>query len=764
MSMDRCFRVARRTRLASFASFALSAALAAGFATNTAFGQAEAPAIVAAAPVANAHEWPTVLWNTAKVGSEADFLAALTRLTNEHGGDAGSALGSLAASGEQLKAHFAQRETDRAARAVELEADLAKHLAEPETPLMLAKCLRSAIELEMIAVTKGKTSSDPRIAPVVAKAINAAHAAETSGEILTASELFVLLNALHEEAGTYLPDVERLNNRLSMLRLYAPTRLYEMRVERSKAMGEEAKMAPYNSLGDDYTEKLKEIDQTMVLRAIAYSVRHVEKPQLSNLLIGGLANVRNLVTTTDLSATFPSLTEKPKLDAMLAFLDRETETLKASPITPDIVKIDAMIDRMKDANAASVDLPTQVLLHEFGNGVMSPLDDYSVVIWPDEVRRFEKNTQGKFVGVGIQIEYDELSRVRVATPLEGTPAQRAGVHTGDVLSAVNGKNIYGLTLDQAVDVITGPAGTDVTLTMERKDPEDHEAKPQLIDFKLTRSIINVPTVKGWKRINAKEDGWEWFIDKDNGIGYVRLLQFTDTSSDELGRAISDMQAAGLKGLVFDLRFNPGGLLDQAVKISRKFIAADGDIVMAQNAAGVIENAERTKPTQAVLANTPVVVLINEGSASASEIVSGALSCYAKNGAADVLIVGDRSFGKGSVQNVWRLTSASHLKLTVQYYMLPDKSIIHRRPGATTWGIQPDFRVDLLPKQTTDSLTLRRDADIIPINENGIIQGELEKRPNPDDLLSKGTDLQLETALFLLKARAVVPPNQASKIE
>jgi len=574
----------------------------------------------------------------------------------------------------------------------------------------------------------------------------------------------VLLNALHEEAGTYLPDVKRLNNRLGMLRMYAPRELYEMRVERSKALDEESKMAPYNSLGDDYTAKLKDVDQTMVLRAIAYSVRHVERPKLADMLVGGLMNVRTLVTTADLDATFATLAEKPKLDAMLAFIDHETAALKSSTVAPDIIKIDALIDRLRDANTASVNLPTQVVLHEFGNGVMSPLDEYSVIIWPDEVRRFEKNTQGKFVGVGIQIEYDELSRVRVATPLEGTPAQRAGVHTGDVLTAVDGKNVYGLTLDQAVDVITGPAGTNVTLTMERKDPEDAEAKPALIDFTLTRSIINVPTVKGWNRIDAREDGWEWFIDKANGIGYVRLLQFTDTTSDELGRAISAMQGQGLKGLIFDLRFNPGGLLDQAVRVSRKFIAADGDIVMARNSAGVIENPERTRPSEAVLANTPVVVLINEGSASASEIVSGALACYAKEGVADVLIVGDRSFGKGSVQNVWRLTPSSHLKLTVQYYMLPDKSLIHRRPGSTTWGVQPNLRVDLLPKQTTESLTLRRDADIIPLNEHGVIEGEMDKRPDPSDLITKGTDLQLETALFLLKARTVASSNQASKIE
>jgi len=728
------------------------------------FDGAKSPtaAAISTAPVAD--DWSSRIWAAGRGGDEAAFLTTLGALSREHGADAGTAIGGLAASGEQLRAHFAQRESDRSSRAAELQEELGKHLAEPETDLMLAKSLRSVIELEMIAIKKGETLADPRISPLIARALVAAHAAEARGEILTASELFVLLNALYEEPGTYLPDVERMNTRLSMLRLYAPRRLYDMRVERSKLVGEESKMAPYNPLGDDYTEKLKDIDQTMVLRAVARSVLHVEKPRLTDLLVGGLLNVRTLLTTADLDATFPTFADDAKSDVMLAFLDSEIQTLKRTPPISDVRDVNSLIDRMKRANNASVDVPTQVLLHEFGNGVMSPLDDYSVVIWPDEVRRFEKNTQGKFVGVGIQIEYDETSRIRVATPLEGTPAQRAGVHTGDVLMAVNGQNVYGLTLDQAVDVITGPAGTPVTLTMERKNPDDAEAKPESIDFALTRSIINVITVKGWKRVNAREDGWDWFIDRENGIGYVRLLQFTDTTTDELSRAISDMQAVGLKGLVFDLRFNPGGLMDQAVKVARKFIAAEGEIVMSRNSAGVIENPERTRPAQAVLASTPVVMLINEGSASASEIVSGAVSCYSRTGDADVLLLGDRSFGKGSVQNVWRLTSASHLKLTVQYYMLPDKSIIHRRPGASTWGVEPDFTVDLLPKQMTDALTLRRDADIIPMNENGIIEGELAGRKNPDDLITKGTDLQLETALFLLKSRTLQTPNQALKGE
>jgi len=273
-----------------------------------------------------------------------------------------------------------------------------------------------------------------------------------------------------------------------------------------------------------------------------------------------------------------------------------------------------------------------------------------------------------------------------------------------------------------------------------------------------RSVITVPTVKGWKRQGVREDSWDWFIDSDNHIGYVRLLQFSESTSRELDRAIAEMKRQGLSGLILDLRFNPGGLLDQAVKVSRKFIKVpDSPIVMTQAAGGMIEPPETTRPAQATLADVPLVVLINEGSASASEIVSGALETYAHQGSLDAVVLGARSYGKGSVQNVWPIgvNASAAIKVTTAYYMLPDKRIIHRRPGALAWGVEPDLKVEMLPKQTGDALNLRRNADVLPLDEHGVIKPSAEKAaPDPDDLIAKGVDLQLETGLMLLRAKAV----------
>ncbi|MFZ4574927.1 MAG: S41 family peptidase, partial [Phycisphaerales bacterium] len=667
----------------------------------------------------------------------------------------------LAVGATRLVANFEKREADRAAREKELRADLAKHLDEKAEFVRLSKSLRSAIELEMLAVRKGEIAKETAVAEIVASADAGAKEAEARGDVLNASELFGLLNGLFEESGKYHADVERLGQRLAMLRLYAPRKLYDLRLERLKTLGEASKMPPYNSLGDDFRQKLTGIDRVMLIRALAYSAKHVEQPKLNDLIIGGLESIRTLTTTNLLAETFPKLGEVKAKAEMLAFIEAEQAKLRKSPQAYDMVRLESLLDGLERANNETIELPTTTLLHEFGNGVMSPLDEYSVIIWPDEVRRFQKNTQGRFVGVGIQIEYDDQSRIKIATPLEGTPAQRAGVHSNDILAAVNGKNVFGLTLDQVVDVITGPAGTPVTLTIERPDPEKADAPPASIDFVLERSFIDVPSTKGWIRSGEREDAWDYMLDAESGIGYIRLSQFTETTGDEIAAAAASLQSQGMKGLIFDLRFNPGGLLDQAVRVSRKFIKVEGGVVVqARGPTGAIESSEYTRPAQASLAKTPVVVLINEGSASASEIVSGAISCYSKTGDLDAILLGGRSFGKGSVQNVWQLTNNSHLKLTVQYYMLPDKSIIHRRVGASVWGVQPNLAVEMLPKQTTDSIMLRRDADVIPINENGIIQADLAKRANPSDLFTKGLDLQLESALLLLKARVMEPANQA----
>jgi len=726
--------------------------------------------------------WAQSLWDAARRGDLTSFDALLLDLDNRTAAD--GVLGDLREDARAFREHIAKRETDRAARMIEVRADLDKVLAEPLTDITLGKALRAAIELHVLSADKDSLLVEPGVIRVIARADAAAHAAEARGNVLTAGELFVLLDVLLDVKGTYKPAYRRLVQRQEMLRLYVPQRLWELRNERQKAAGEDP-LPPYNAFGDDYRTKLASIDPILIIRAMGRARQHVEQQPVASLIAGGLEAVVTMVTTTDLQAAFPGLGEASARDAMLATVEGELAALAAKPGgSLDQIQIEQIIDRVRRQNTRTVGISDQALLHEFGNGAMGRLDEPSQIIWPDEVRRFERNTQSRFVGIGVSIEYDELQNIRVITPLEGTPAQRAGVHPGDVIKKVDGRALFGLSLDQAVDIITGPQGTDVNLTLERRADGQADAplattpgeaggvgkakvakddSPKVeIDVRVTRDVIKVPTVKGWKREGVREDAWDWFVDRDHGIGYVRLSQFADTTSDELDRAVREMRRSGLKGLVLDLRFNPGGLLDQAVKVARKFIAVkDGVIVMTRGAGGTTESPEYTKPAQASLANIPLVVLVNEGSASASEIVSGAISTYAKAGELDALVVGGRSYGKGSVQNVWPLTATAMMKVTTAYYMLPDKRIIHRRPGALTWGIEPNLKVEMLPRQTAESITVRRNADVIPLDESGKSSAlRAATRPDPDDLLSKGVDLQLGAAVLLLKSRVATGATTA----
>jgi carboxyl-terminal processing protease len=462
---------------------------------------------------------------------------------------------------------------------------------------------------------------------------------------------------------------------------------------------------------------------------------------MSGLLISGLRSVRTLTTTTDLVAAFPGLADRSDVSRFNEEIDRLINHLDTKAGRAGYFDLTQTLTKLENASKRTVALPQQVLWHEFGNGAMEDLDQFSAIIWPDELRRFQRSTQGRFTGVGIQISLDESLQLKVVTPLEGTPAHRAGVRPGDVIRTVDGESTLGITLSQAVDRITGKRGSSVVLGIEREGVDDN------IDFTLKRDVIPIYSIKGWKRHGAHEDDWDWFIDEENGIGYLRMTQFSENTTVEFDRAIDQMQAKGLNGLIFDLRFNPGGLLSEAVSISNRFVD-NGLIVAQQDGSGVIRDSQRAIRGMATLDNIPVVVLINEGTASASEIVSGALQDHGM-----AIILGARSYGKGSVQNVYDVgRGMAALKLTTQYYSLPEGRLIHRRDGSKVWGIEPDVHVEMLPSQIGDALVIRQEADLYLVN--GKQDPEAEEKADPMRLLTEGVDTQLEAALVLIRSQTL----------
>lgn len=705
-------------------------------------------------------DWSRKMWDAARNGDQAAFYALLDKAPADAGDPQ---LAALRASALHLRANFDKRETDRVKRQGEVMAELDKSLAEPRTDMTVSKGLISVVELHMLATDKKAILREPKVHDLVAQADAAARAAEDRADWLTASELFYRLSALFEDEGTYKADSDRLNHRLEMIRLYVPERLWELRNARQIAAGLE-KLPPYNPAGDDFHQKLEAVDEPMVVSAVTRAgSKHVEQVPLRDVLIGGLRGVRTMATTTDLQRSFKGLANEPLREKLLQALDREEERIRAAQVPLDFSDVDGLLQRLLKANRDSVAMTDQSLLHEFGNGSMESLDPFSKIFWPDELARFTRSTAGKLIGIGVEIQFDELSNIRVVTPLEGGPALKVGVRAGDVIKKIDGKSAYGLSLDQAVDLITGRAGTQVGITMERKDaskPADTQVSE--LDFSITRAEVELKSVKGWKRQGSKEDDWSWFVDPVNKIGYARLTGFTDGTTRELDRAIRAMKAGDVRGLVLDLRFNPGGLLDEAVKVVNRFIDR-GLIVSTQLPGKRTERQEVARRNLATLNKLPVVVLINEGSASASEIVSGAIQDYARRDVIKAITLGSRSYGKGSVQDVTPLGGGTAaMKLTTQYYLLPDGRLIHRKDGAKEWGVPADLTVEMLPTQITEALILRRNADVLPLDENGNLIVTAESKADPEDLITKGLDLQLNAALVLLQSQTLGTSEQASK--
>lgn len=706
-------------------------------------------------------DWARDLWTTASRGDSRAFFDAIGRAPNfadEH----------LNTSLTRLRDGLGKKETDRQTKLDQLAADLDKALADQQSDIAISKALVTALEKQLVSKDKQAVLNDPRVQELVKRADAAARAAEARADWLIASELFYRLDALFEQSGKYKEDIDRQNHRISMLRLYVPQRLWELRNARQLADKADP-LPPYNPVGDDFREKLKYIDRSMIVRAVAAAgAEHVEKVPLHKILHGGIEAVRVLVQTEDLKGAFSGLADGAKRDQFVARLQYWHDKIEKEADRVDFSTADMMLNSLLDENRKTIGVMDQAILHEFGNGAMEQLDPFSAIIWPDELARFNRSTQGRLIGVGVEIQYDELSNIKIVSPIEGAPAQRKGLRTGDLIKKVNGKPTYGFTLDQAVDNITGTAGTEVTLTIERRPnplvpANETDNKASEFDVKITRAEIPLRSVKGWARAGAREDDWNWYIDKDSRIGYVRLTGFTESTSRDLDEALDKMLAGGLNGLILDLRFNPGGLLDQAVEVASRFVPS-GVIVSTEDGNKRIVRQERATG-DSKLASTPCVVLVNQDSASASEIVSGALQDYARQGRIKCVLVGQRSYGKGSVQDVRMLLgNRAAMKLTTQHYLLPSGRIIHRNPGDKVWGVNPDVDVEMLPQQIVDAVLLRRDADVMPLDENGKPLKSDKPLPNPEDLLTKGMDTQLQTALLLLQSQVPVATAQAPEKE
>jgi carboxyl-terminal processing protease len=351
--------------------------------------------------------------------------------------------------------------------------------------------------------------------------------------------------------------------------------------------------------------------------------------------------------------------------------------------------------------AAYVDGTDDEAMQEAALGAMvaSIGDPYTVYVPPQSEREFNKELRGTYVGIGAEIDIHE-NYLRIVTPLDDSPAQHAGVMAGDLVLAIGSESTLGMSADDCMDLLLGEEGTPVTITVRHADGREQ-------DLTITRARIQAQTVKGFRRTSH---GWEHMIDPANGIAYLRLTQFTETSPEAVRDAVNAVKGKGAKGLVIDLRFNGGGVLGAAIQIADLFLDK-GSIVSLRNRDG--QGRAWSAAAQPSDIDLPLVVLINEGSASASEILSGALQDNAR-----AKILGTRSFGKGSVQDVRELPgNHGAIKLTTARYYLPSGRNITRstkpEDADKPWGVDPDsgFHVPMTDDQERAMFIARRAWEI-----------------------------------------------------
>ena len=300
-------------------------------------------------------------------------------------------------------------------------------------------------------------------------------------------------------------------------------------------------------------------------------------------------------------------------------------------------------------------------------GMLGSLDDpYTRFLDPREFKEMQIDTSGELSGVGIQLSLDkETKDLVVISPIEGSPASKAGVQPKDVITAIDGKSTKGMSTEDAVKLIRGQAGTTVKLTLKRKG--------QSLDVPLTRERIELHAVD--HRINTTESGQK--------VGYIRLKQFNANATKDMRVALRDLEEKGVNGYVLDLRSNPGGLLMASVEIARQLLN-EGTIVSTKTRDGI---TDIKRATGRALTTRPLVILVNEGSASASEILSGALQDNHR-----AVLVGQKTFGKGLVQSVRGLSDGSGMTVTIAKYLTPSGRDIHKH------GIEPDVTVKMGEKE------------------------------------------------------------------
>jgi carboxyl-terminal processing protease len=364
------------------------------------------------------------------------------------------------------------------------------------------------------------------------------------------------------------------------------------------------------------------------------------------------------------------------------------------------------------------------LINAAMKGMLSSLDPHSQFMDPDDFRDMQDDTRSRFNGLGIEVSMKNGLPTVIAA-MEDTPAAKAGILSGDQILRINGISTERMDLQDAINVLRGPAGARITLTLLR--PSTKEIK----EYTLQRAEIKIQSVKGARLLDPELTG-------AFKIGYVRLVQFNEPTADELSKALDELQKQGMQAVILDLRNNPGGLLNSAVDVCAQFLPPNTKVVSTQGRVASQQHDYSTSGAKKERGNFPMVVLINEGSASGAEIVAGALKDLHR-----AVLVGETTFGKGSVQNVMQLPDGSAVRFTTAKYYTPSKQVIQGN------GVTPNIRVAVTAEQERSLFALRSAGNMKPEDEKSII---------------KARDPQMLRAIDALKGVMIYAQENAPKAQ
>ena len=502
-----------------------------------------------------------------------------------------------------------------------------------------------------------------------------------------------------------------------------------------------------SACGETATDRYEGIDVEMFLRALQLLegnyVHPVDYRDMTEKALTRGRLVGTVLEKTNEQLAWSASTEQvsewnaglDEVEARVAAALQDVETVKVETVAEVLYEIVAL-------NSKTLKMPQEVIIAHYAEAALAALDPFTNLVWPWNVKDFEKSMTQQFTGIGVEIS-KSTGVLKVVSLLPDTPAYTSGLDADDEIIAVNGEPTEDMNIYCAISKITGPKGTKVTLTVRR--PSTGETK----EITITRGRIVVQPLRGWMR---EENGeWNYWVDPENKIGYVRLTAFTESSGPDLDEVLRKLEKKGLQGLILDLRYNSGGYLQAAAEVVDLFIK-EGVIVKSNPRQGLatyeIAHRSGTHP------DYPLVILMNNFSASASEIVAGALQDYKYQRAT---LVGERSYGKGSVQVVSPFTGGgSQIKYTIAYYHLPsDQQVKNRyqmeKLGRDDWGVAPDVEVEMLSNEIKDMIDIQRGNDVLTRTDHGANGGSSERHTLQETLQA---DPQLSIGLLVLQSKLI----------